>query len=121
MPATPTADPAAPGRTEETPFQRLDRLVHASTAALTSGLSPVSLSLALADWAWHLVASPGRQLELAGLATQLGLQTLQSAAPGAPAEAAPAGDADDDPRFRHAAWAHWPFNTLRTGLRNTEA
>ncbi len=121
MPASPTAEASAPGRAEETPFQRLDRLVHASAAPLTSGLSPVSLSLAQADWAWHLAASPGRQRELAGLATQLGLQTLQAAAPGAQTEAAPAGAADDAPRFRHAAWANWPFNTLRTGLRNTEA
>ena len=120
-PETATADAAKSPRIEETPFQRLDRLVHASTAPLTSGLSPVSLSLALADWAWHLAASPGRQLELAGLAMQLGLQSLQAAAPGAPADTAPAGDADDDPRFRHEAWANWPFNALRTGFRNTEA
>ena len=127
MPANIPASTTAPGRSEETPFQRLDRLVHASSAPLTSGLSPVSLSLALADWAWHLAVSPGRQLELAGLAVELGLQTAQAAVPGATSDAdadagsAPAGDADDDPRFRHQAWAHWPFNALRSGFRNTEA
>ncbi|MBK6296501.1 MAG: poly-beta-hydroxybutyrate polymerase N-terminal domain-containing protein [Rhodoferax sp.] len=41
---------------------------HAAAAPLTGGLSPVSLGLALADWAWHLALSPGRQLELAALA-----------------------------------------------------
>ena len=45
--------------------ERLDRLLHASAAPLTRGLSPVSLSLAWADWAWHLAVSPGRQMELA--------------------------------------------------------
>ena len=35
----------------ETPTQRLDRLVHAAAAQMfTHGLSPVSLSLAWADW-----------------------------------------------------------------------
>ena len=55
------APAAAPDHAEETPYLRLDRLMHASAAPLTAGLSPVSLSLALADWAWHLAASPGHQ------------------------------------------------------------
>jgi polyhydroxyalkanoate synthase len=33
----------------------------------------------------------------------------------------PAGANDDDPRFRHEAWAAWPFNVMRAGFRNTEA
>ena len=62
---------------EETPTERLDRLLHTAAAPLTGGLSPVSLSLALADWAWHLGVSPGRQMELAALAAQLALDTLR--------------------------------------------
>jgi len=104
---------------EESPTQRLDRLVHTSAAPFTGGLSPVSLSLALADWAWHLGVSPGRQLELAALATQLARDTLQRSAGDGTDE--PTGDADDDPRFRHEAWRNWPFNALRTGFRNSEA
>jgi polyhydroxyalkanoate synthase subunit PhaC len=103
----------------ESPTQRLDRLLHTSAAPLTRGLSPVSLSLAWADWAWHLALSPGRQMELAALATQLGRDSVQVALGGD--ESAPAGEADDDPRFRHPAWTQWPFNALRHGFRNQEA
>ena len=106
-------------RAPESPTQRLDRLLHAGSAPLTGSLSPVSLSLAWADWAWHLAVSPGRQTELAGLAAQLAQDTLRVAA-GATADA-PAGEADDDPRFRHPDWTQWPFNAVRNGFRNQEA
>jgi polyhydroxyalkanoate synthase len=98
---------------EETPTERLDRTLHAAAAPLTGGLSPVSLSLALADWAWHLGVSPGRQMELAALAAQLATDTLHGGD-------TPAGAADDDPRFRHPDWARWPFNVMRAGFRNAE-
>jgi polyhydroxyalkanoate synthase len=94
--------------------------VHARLASLNAGLSPVSLSLALADWAWHLALSPGRQLELAALASQLTADTLHTAA-SAPNPADAVGQADDDPRFRHPDWTAWPFNVMRTGFRNCEA
>ncbi|WP_296869502.1 alpha/beta fold hydrolase [Tibeticola sp.] len=105
-----------PPRAAETPTQRLDRLLHAGTAPLFGGLSPVSLSLAAADWAWHLGVSPGRQMELAALAARLWADTLRNE-DGNPAT----GAEDDDPRFRHEAWARWPFSQMRTGFRNAEA
>jgi polyhydroxyalkanoate synthase subunit PhaC len=108
-----------PSSTEESPTQRLDRLLHASTAPLTKGLSPVSLGLAWADWAWHLAVSPGRQMELAVLAAELGAETMRHAAGDGSEE--PAGSADDDPRFRHPAWGQWPFSVLRSGFRSSEA
>jgi polyhydroxyalkanoate synthase len=107
----------SPPRVEESPTERLDRLVHAAAAPMTGGLSPVSMALAMADWAWHLGVSPGRQLELAALATQLARETLS---PGN-AENAEQAAVDDDPRFRHEAWGQWPFSQLRTGFRNAEA
>jgi polyhydroxyalkanoate synthase len=116
-------EPAVPvvahrAQTEETPTQRLDRLLHASTAPLFSNLSPVALALAAADWAWHLGVSPGRQMDLAALAVNLATQTLlEPAGDGS----MPSGNVDDDPRFRDEAWAAWPFNLLRTGFRNAEA
>ena len=110
LPTTPTQD-------EETPTQRLDRLTHAAVAPLTGGLSPVSMALAMADWAWHLGVSPGRQMELAALAARLAKDTLA----GDGTSADEAGSADDDPRFRHEAWAAWPFSQMRTGFRNAEA
>ncbi|MGS0758480.1 poly-beta-hydroxybutyrate polymerase N-terminal domain-containing protein, partial [Roseateles sp. GG27B] len=77
----------------------------------------MSLALATADWAWHLAVSPGRQLELATLAMQLAGEALLN--PEAQTNAA-IGTADDDPRFRHEAWAQYPFNLLRSGFRNAE-
>jgi polyhydroxyalkanoate synthase len=103
---------------EESPTQRLDRLLHASAAPLTANLSPVSLGLAWADWAWHLAVSPGRQMELAALAARLGGDTLRRSL--GDGSDGPTGGADDDPRFRHEAWARWPFSALRSGFRNTE-
>ena len=116
-PNNPETTPSSPTQTVESATQRLDRLTHAAVAPLTGGLSPVALALAMADWAWHLGASPGRQLELAALAARLGQDTLRTQRT-APDDA---GSADDDPRFRHEAWATWPFSQIRTGFRNTEA
>ena len=116
----PPANPALEELARESPTQRLDRLLHAGAAPLTGGLSPVALSLAWADWAWHLAVSPGRQMDLSATAAQLAAETWRTAM-GLSEPAEPAGDADDDPRFRHPAWADWPFNALRSGFRNSEA
>jgi polyhydroxyalkanoate synthase len=107
---------ATPPRAQETPTRKLDRLAHALAAPYTGGLSPVSLALALADWGWHLGVSPGRQMELAAWAIQLCKESCSvDGAPGYPV-----GQADEDPRFRHAAWATWPFKQLRAGFRSAE-
>ena len=111
------ASPPVHGRRPESPTRRLDRLVHAAAAPITGGLSPVSLALAWADWAWHLGVSPGRQLELAALAARLGSDTLLAR----DGTTEGVGVEDDDPRFRHEAWAQWPFSQWRTGFRNAEA
>jgi polyhydroxyalkanoate synthase len=117
-----TPTPPLPGQdtapAAETPTQKLDRLTQAAIAPLTGGLSPVSLGLATADWAWHLALSPGRQLELAALAARLAGETLRSAVSGTDEATAPP---DEDPRFRHPAWSQWPFSQMRAGFHNTEA
>ncbi len=102
---------------DKRPTEWLDRRLHAAMAPLTGGLSPVSLSLALADWAWHLAMAPGRQMELAALAAQLANDTLRMQVDAGKS----AGAADDDPRFRDEAWAAWPFSQLRLGFHNAEA
>ena len=86
-------------------------------APMTGGLSPVSLALATADWAWHLALSPGRQLELAALAARLASESVQT--PPGDSE----GDAltEEDPRFRHEAWNHWPFQQWRSHLHRAES
>ncbi|NMM77590.1 alpha/beta hydrolase [Acidovorax sp. SRB_24] len=113
--------PAPPGRraahAAETPTEKLDRLVHAGGAEFTGGLSPVSLALAAADWAWHLGVSPGRQLQLAALAARLWADTLHAHGRAPEADGVP----DEDPRFRHDAWAHWPYSQMRAGFHNAEA
>jgi hypothetical protein len=42
----------------------------AATAKLTGGFSPMALTLAYLDWAIHLAAAPGKQLELAAKAAR---------------------------------------------------
>ena len=42
----------------------LNRATHASLAKLTLGLSPASLMTAYFDWLIHLLAAPGKQLQL---------------------------------------------------------
>lgn len=101
----------------ESPTLRLDQRLHAAMAPLTGGLSPVSLSLALADWSWHLALAPGRQMELAALATRLANDTLRIRDD----DSKGVGATDDDPRFRHEAWGAWPFSQMRAGFRNAEA
>lgn len=101
----------------ETPTAKLDRVLHAAGAPLTGGVSPIALALMAADWAWHLGVSPGRQMELAALAAQLTRDTLMPPAHGE----SDTGADDDDPRFRHEAWAAWPFSQMRRGFRNAEA
>ncbi|QTD44199.1 PHA/PHB synthase family protein [Ottowia testudinis] len=107
--ANPTAD-------TETPTQKLDRLVQTSVAPAFANLSPIALGLALSDWAWHLAASPGRQMELAALAAQLAADTARLR-DGSEDASLP----HDDARFRDAAWSHWPFSQWRTAFRNAEA
>ncbi|TLM99903.1 poly-beta-hydroxybutyrate polymerase, partial [bacterium] len=48
--------------------QRLDQHVHAAIAQFTNSLSPLTLAMAMIDWAGHLAVSPGKQLELLKLA-----------------------------------------------------
>lgn len=103
---------------DETPTERLDRLVQTVVAPAFGNLSPIALGLAYADWAWHLAAAPGRQLELATLAAQLGADTLRMRDG---SDENGVGPKDDDPRFRDAAWAEWPFSQWRAGFRNAEA
>lgn len=98
--------------------QALDQAFHAQQAKASLGLSPISLSLAYADWALHLAASPGRQWLLVQHAAALFGQSLRQQ---------PALDPDDqplpekDPRFSDAGWGQWPFNALKNGFKAVDA
>jgi hypothetical protein len=68
----------------------VDRAVRAGIARLTGGLAPSALAGAFLDWAVHLAASPGKQLELAGQAVTAMLENALFAS-------ACAGGAKGDP------------------------
>ena len=77
-------DPSARGNSAPTPgalsdqdAKQLDTLMHEQMARGTMGLSPISLALACMDWAIHLAASPGKQLQLAQRAAQLAMDEMQ--------------------------------------------
>src|SRR5574337_513030 len=116
-PATMAVERANPARLAETPTERLDRVAQSRAAAAFRHLSPITLGLAWADWAWHLAAAPGRQLELATLGAKLALDTVHTRS----ADDEGVGLQDDDPRFRAEEWARWPFSQWRAGFRNAEA
>jgi polyhydroxyalkanoate synthase len=57
----------------------VDRVFHAMLAHLTSGISPVALSLAHIDWTMHLAAAPQRQMEVLQHGCKNAAQLLESA------------------------------------------
>ncbi|MET3820793.1 polyhydroxyalkanoate synthase [Burkholderia sp. PvR073] len=108
-----SANECVPVRT--TPAEQWNRAAHANVAAMTFGLSPVSLGLAMLDWSAHLAVAPGKCFELA---TQAWLSALAPSSkqgnaddPGTTGLAVHAGHAD--PRFAAPAWAGWPFHVYR--------
>jgi polyhydroxyalkanoate synthase len=101
----------------------VDRSVHATLAYGTLGLSPAALVGAYADWAAHLLDSPGKQLFLMRKAMRKGLRyqnflqrCLQPFAMPAPCiEPLP-----QDRRFVDPAWQLWPFNAIYQGFLLTQ-
>lgn len=92
-------------------FENWNRVLRASAARLTQGLSPNAQAAAWFDWASHLARAPGRQLELGVAAAQIATlyarfvgQTLAGANPLLPFHAQP-----HDRRFEHEAWRAPPL------------
>lgn len=98
--------PSAPPPRGRDAARALDSTARALSAKFTAGLSPISLGLAFADWAWHLASAPGTAARLF-TAAQTGLADALSAAAGDATEALAA-----DPRFHHAGWRQWPYSLL---------
>jgi polyhydroxyalkanoate synthase len=82
----------------------LDQLFHAYEARFTGSLSPVSLTLAYLDWAFHLANAPGRQLELTREAGRQWARLLSPSHWTTPAHG--------DRRFSDPAWSQLPFNVI---------
>lgn len=99
-----------------TAFQEiLDRSFHAFAARATAGLSPSALAGAWADWAVHLMTSPGKQVQLAEKAVKKTQRLAQYAArcrPGKQQVPLCIEPLAHDRRFRGKAWQQWPFNLM---------
>jgi len=96
----------------EEAFQSLDHYVHARLGKLWGGLSPLSLSMAYADWATHLAISPGKQAEMgwkiARKMQRLSAEMMCQAMGGDGAECVQ--PLKQDRRFAGPEWAQFPFS-----------
>ncbi len=95
-----------------------DRLFHATMGRLTGGVSPGSLGLAFADWAFHFAASPGKWQLLAEKAAR---KAVRLAIYAARAQSNPACPRCIEPlatdnRFLSDAWQAWPYNLIYQGF-----
>lgn len=91
-----------------------DRKLRAPWVNMTGGLSPISMALAMTDWAWHLAASPGMAMRLTRQSMDHGLQALKQVGcdPHKPAI---------DKRYADPAWALWPFCALASAHHTAES
>ncbi|MBR1205170.1 MULTISPECIES: alpha/beta hydrolase [unclassified Bradyrhizobium] len=99
-------------------FRDLDRATAAAMARITGGLSPAALWLAYSDWAMHLGAAPGKQLELALDLwqdwTRLFGEAMQPAADHQSERSL------QDDRFRGDAWQQFPYRLWYENFLLTE-
>jgi len=90
----------------------MDREFRTMLAQVTSGMSPLELSIATLDWIGHLTISPGKRVQLAqSFVRKLGslgvyaLQSLIKKDAKGPASSIERRMSSDD-------WKRWPFNVL---------
>ncbi len=107
----------------ENAADELDQRLHAAISRVTGSLSPTLALISFIDWATHLAAAPGKQLELAEMAIAQNL-LLSQYFHGVVAEAMPslpwlppqsvgtAQTPQSDWRFAAAEWQNWPYNLL---------
>lgn len=85
-----------------------DASSRASEGGVTRGLSPLVLTRAWMDWAVHLAASPGKQMQL----LQQAMDNAQAVFAAGLGETLSDADGAADPRFDSAEWQKFPFNLL---------
>jgi polyhydroxyalkanoate synthase len=96
----------------------LDGALHAAVAPLTGGFSPISLLLAHADWALHLVTQPAQSLRLA-MDAQRSLLDIWTGSPDS--FQPPPSQSSEDLRFSHPGWQQWPYASWVQAYRAAEA
>lgn len=103
------------------PFS-LDRPLHAATARLTAGISPMALAQAHSDWVQHLLFSPDKQLELLEKAVRKWARFLEFCLHAAvdPQAKACIEPLPQDKRFAAETWQNWPFNAIYQGFLLTQ-
>jgi poly[(R)-3-hydroxyalkanoate] polymerase subunit PhaC len=106
---------------ERRPFS-FDHPLHAATARLTAGISPLALMQAYTDWAQHLLFSPDKQRELVEKAARkwnryVGYCLRACADPDCNACIEPL---PQDQRFVGDAWRKQPFTAIYQGFLLTQ-
>ncbi|PWE31237.1 poly-beta-hydroxybutyrate polymerase [Maritimibacter sp. 55A14] len=106
--------PDAPGTLHEA----LNHAAQVWLSRFTHGLSPAALTNAWFDWATHVVAAPGKRLELAEKASEKIVRHMRHAVASAGSNKAVApciNPLPQDDRFRGDAWRMLPFNLIQQG------
>jgi polyhydroxyalkanoate synthase subunit PhaC len=119
-PATrPDARPPLPSRSTSL-VREFDRGRRGRFGMLFGGQSPWAALQAWEDWAFHLMLSSGKQIELCELASEAVLSLYRPP----PERDAPSGDSEpnsSDRRFRDPGWQRPPFNFLAQAQLAAEA
>ena len=98
---------------------KLDRIAHAAIARMSGGISPVSLSIAYAEWGLGLATSPGTLWHLYTRAWEHTADWFSDQV----AASLPAGDTgsdaiarklEGDERFRDSGWQSQPWSAIAT-------
>ena len=97
----------------------LNHMTQVWLSRFTHGLSPAALMGAWFDWATHMTAAPGKQVELARMAGEMARRHMRYAAESA-GSADPAEPCIEplpqDNRFSDEAWQMRPFNVIHQGF-----
>lgn len=103
-------------RSEAVSNDEWNRAAHAGMAAMTFGLSPISLVLAAIDWGAHLAIAPGKCFDLAThawLAASLFPAAVRISGEDEDEGGVAVHTGEADPRFTVSTWSNWPFQLYR--------